>query len=278
MTTCMVPSRLFGIRTSASMSGHAREHGRSVTSRVLSILGAFDAEHSRLTLTELSRRSGMPLSTVHRLVGELVQWRALDPDEAGGYRVGLRLWELGQLAPGPLREVAHPWLQDLLDTTRENVHMAIREDMEVLYIDKICGRKAVPIVSRVGGRLPMHPTGVGKVLLANQPRSFLQAYLARPLARPTGYTIAEPGRLVGELVEVRRRGWAVTYEEMTLGSCSLAAPVRGRDGHVTAAVGIVLSSRRARELTNLVRPLQTTVTRIEQELWGDTGSAPQPAR
>jgi DNA-binding IclR family transcriptional regulator len=245
---------------------------------VLSILGAFDAEHSRLTLTELSRRSGMPLSTVHRLVGELVQWRALDPDEAGGYRVGLRLWELGQLAPGPLREVAHPWLQDLLDTTRENVHMAIREDMEVLYIDKICGRKAVPIVSRVGGRLPMHPTGVGKVLLANQPRSFLQAYLARPLARPTGYTIAEPGRLVGELVEVRRRGWAVTYEEMTLGSCSLAAPVRGRDGHVTAAVGIVLSSRRARELTNLVRPLQTTVTRIEQELWGDTGSAPQPAR
>jgi len=224
-------------------------------------------------LTDVARRTGLPLSTVHRLIAELVRWRALDPDPAGGYRVGLRLWEVAQLAPGSLRETAQPWLQELLDTAGENVHMAVRAGMEVLYVDKIFERGAVPIVSRVGGRLPMHPTGVGKALLAFQPDGFVRSYLAQPLSRPTGYTIAEPARLARDLSEVRLRGWAVTYEEMTLGSCSLAAPVRGRDGHVAAAVGIVVSSSRAADLMHLVRPLRTTVTRIERDLWNEADSA-----
>ncbi len=85
------------------MAGGAREQGRSVTSRVLAILDVFDAAHTRLTLSGISRRSGLPLSTVHRLVGEFERWRAVESDPDGGYRVGLRLWELGQLAPGRLR-------------------------------------------------------------------------------------------------------------------------------------------------------------------------------
>ncbi|NIR58228.1 MAG: helix-turn-helix domain-containing protein, partial [Gammaproteobacteria bacterium] len=75
-------------------------------SRVTAILDAFDAGHSRLTLSDIARRSGLPLSTVHRLVAELEQWRALERDTEGGYRVGLRLYELGQLASGGLRELA----------------------------------------------------------------------------------------------------------------------------------------------------------------------------
>lgn len=237
-----------------------------MTSRVLTILGAFDETHQRLTLSDLSRRSGLPLSTVHRLVNELERWRALVRDPAGGFRVGLRLWELGQLAPGRLRDVARPWLQELFDSTRENVHIAVRDGVEALYVDKVYGRRAVPIVSRVGGRLPLHPTGVGKALLAHQPDWFVRSYLQRPLERPTAFTVTEPGRLGRELRRVRERGWATTCEEMTLGSCSLAAPVHDGDGAVLGALGIVLSSRRAGELPRLVAPLLATTARIEAAL------------
>lgn len=237
------------------MSGGAREKGRSVTSKVLAILGAFDAARPQLTLTELAERSGVPLSTTHRLVGELEAWRALSRAPDGRLRVGPRLWELGQLAPDRLREQAHPWLQELFGSTGENVHLAVRDGLEVLYVDKVYGRRAVPIVSRVGGRLPMHPTGVGKALLAYEPDWFVRAYLERALERPTPHTITEPGRLARELAAVRAQGYALTSEEMTLGSCSAAVPVLV-DGRPVAALGIVLASRRARELPRLVEPLR----------------------
>ncbi|MEU4579792.1 IclR family transcriptional regulator [Nonomuraea sp. NPDC023979] len=243
------------------MSGGAREPGRTVTSKVLAILGAFDATHRELTLTQISERSGVALATAHRLVGELERWQALSRDPGGRLRVGLRLWELGQLAPGRLREVAQPWLQELFASTGENVHLAVRDGMEVLYVDKVYGRRAVPIVSRTGGRLPMHPTGVGKALLAHEPDWFVQSYLARTLERPTAHTITEPGRLARELAAVRAQGHALTYEEMTAGSCSAAAPVLV-EGRAIAAVGIVLAARRARELPRLVEPLRAAAAGI----------------
>jgi DNA-binding IclR family transcriptional regulator len=228
---------------------------------VLAILGAFDAGHPQLSLTELARRSGVPLSTAHRLVGELEEWQALSRAPDGRLRVGLRLWELGQLAPSRLQDLAHPWLQELFASTGENVHLAVRDGMEVLYVDKVAGRRAVPIVSRTGGRLPMHPTGVGKALLAFEPDWFVRSYLARQLERPTPHTITEPGRLARELATVRAQGYALTYEEMTLGSCSAAAPVLV-DGRAMAALGIVLASRRARELPRLVEPLLKVADQI----------------
>ncbi|MEU6780126.1 IclR family transcriptional regulator [Nonomuraea angiospora] len=255
------------------MAGGAREGGRSVTSKVLAILGAFDSAHPQLTLTDVARRSGLPLSTAHRLVAELEEWQALSRAPDGLLRVGLRLWELGQLAPGRLQDLAHPWLQELFATTRENVHLAVRDGLEVLYVDKVYGRRAVPIVSRTGGRLPMHPTGVGKALLAYEPDWFVKSYLARKLERPTPHTITEPGRLARELAVVRAQGYALTYEEMTLGTCSAAAPILV-DGRPVAALGIVLSSRRARELPQLIDPLLSTAAAIATAIPPAAGSGP----
>ncbi|NUP65622.1 MAG: IclR family transcriptional regulator [Nonomuraea sp.] len=243
------------------MSGGAGRPGQTVTSKVLALLGAFDAAHPQLTLTDLARRSGVPLSTAHRLVAELEEWQALSRSPDGRLRVGLRLWELGQLAPGSLQGRAHPWLQELFAATGENVHLAVRDGLEVLYVDKVYGRRAVPIVSRTGGRLPMHPTGVGKALLAFEPDWFVQSYLARKLERPTRHTIIEPGRLARELATVRAQGYALTFEEMTLGSCSAAAPIVV-EGRAVAALGIVLASRRSRELPRLVDPLLETAAHI----------------
>ncbi|MER7209764.1 IclR family transcriptional regulator [Streptosporangium sp. NPDC000239] len=238
-----------------------------MTSKVLAILGAFDTGHPHLSLSEVSRRSGVPLATAHRLVGELVAWQALSRTADGRLRIGLRLWELGQLAPGRLQEVAHPWLQELYADTGENVHLAVRDGLEVLYVDKLHGRRAVRLVSRTGGRLPMHPTGVGKALLAHEPEWFQAAYLGRELERPTPRTIVEPGRLARELATVRAQGYALTFEEMSLGSCSAAAPVLV-DGHAVAAVGIVLSSRRARGLQRLVEPLLRVTAGIARSYSG----------
>jgi DNA-binding IclR family transcriptional regulator len=100
----------------------------------------------------------------------------------------------------------------------------------------------------------MHPTGVGKALLAFEPDWFVRSYLDRVLERPTPHTITEPGRLARELATVRAQGYALTYEEMTLGSCSAAAPILV-GGRAIAALGIVLAARRARELPRLVEPL-----------------------
>src|SRR5690606_33414797 len=99
----------------------------TVTSRVLDILEAFSADRAALTITQISQRAGLPLSTAHRLVGELTCWGALERDADGLYRIGLRLFEVAALAPrGPaLRAAAMPFLEDLYEATHENVHLAV---------------------------------------------------------------------------------------------------------------------------------------------------------
>ncbi|MGM1061134.1 IclR family transcriptional regulator [Saccharothrix sp. Mg75] len=219
--------------------------GRSVVARALAVLGALDGHPDGLPLAELARRGGLPLSTAHRLVRDLVAQQVLERLPDRRYVVGRRLWQLGLLArvQVELREAALPFMQDLYEATRENVHLAVRDDTSALYLERIHGHGSVPVVSRPGGRLPLHATGVGKVLLAHAPREVVAQVVAGP-ERCTPYTITEPGRLLRELAEVRRRGHARTAQEMTLGSCSVAVPVAGPAGAVVAALGLVVATHR----------------------------------
>ena len=259
------------------MAGGIRDPRTSVTSRVLAILGAFDVDHPTLTLSDIARRAGLPVATAHRLVGELVTWGALSRGPDGGYTVGVRLWEVGLLSPlhTRLREVAVPFLQDLHASVRENVHLAVRDGDEALYVEKVTGHRSVPIVSRVGGRLPLHATGVGKALLAFQDPAYVAGFLRRPLRRCTSYTVTEPGRLARELTTVRRRGWAATSEEMTLGSCSVAVPVLGPDGTGVASIGIVVHSLGA-NLERLVPALRDAAGQVAARL-AATADDPYPS-
>jgi DNA-binding IclR family transcriptional regulator len=249
------------------VAGNTRDPGQSVTARALAVLGAFDTEHPRLTLSEISRRTGLPVPTAHRLARELESWRALDRDLHGRYHIGLRLWEIGLLAPlaSRLGEIALPFMQDLYEVTRENIHLAIRDGFDAVYVEKLTGHRSVPIISRTGGRLPMHATGVGKALLAHQGDELVQAYCERPLERPTRYTIVERGRLFRELEQVRKRGYATTSEEMTLGSFSVAVPVLDQSGTAAAALGIVMHTVRA-DAAKLVPPLRAAAEGIERRL------------
>lgn len=228
------------------MAGNSGTPGATVTSRALALLGAFDEHHRRLTLTELAGRAALPMPTAHRLVGELVAWGALTRTSTGTYAVGRRLWDLGLLAPVQtgLRELASPYLHDLYGATLATVHLAVRDETEVLYVDRLAGHASVPVVSSIGSRLPLHATGVGKVLLAHAPADVQQRVLA-DLPRITPYTITQPGLLRRQLGRVQRDGYASTTEETSLGACSLAVPIR-RGPDVVAALGIVVPSLKDR--------------------------------
>ncbi len=248
------------------MAGNARDPGVSVAARLLALLGVFDEKVPALTLTQLADGAGLPIATAHRLVRELVAWGALVRAEDGRYMVGRRLWKLGLLAPdqSDLRTVASPFLHDIYGATLATVHLAIRDGDEVLYLDRLAGHASVPAVSRVGARLPLHATGVGKVLLAYAPREVHDRVL-RSLTRITPYTVTHPGKLENELRRVHREGYAQTVEEMTLGACSVAVPIRGGDAHVLAALGIVVPSF-GRDRTRLVAALQVAAQGIERSL------------
>lgn len=256
------------------MAGGGTQQGRSVTSRALQVLDAFDAGHPRLTLSEVAARSGTPLTTAHRLVADLAAWGALARRPDGRYEIGRRLWDLGLLAPvqQELRQVASPFLLDVHTATRDTVHLAVRDGLTALYVDRVSGRESVPVVSQVGSRLPLHAVGVGKVLLAAAPDDVVERMLAA-LTAQTRHTIVDPGRLLRELAEVRRTGCARTSEEMSAGAASVAVPVTvarpGRGPVVAAALGIVVPTLRrdpARDLTRLVPVLEVAARGISREL------------
>ncbi len=240
-------------------------------SRVLHLLGAFTPQRPAMTLSELSRHAGVPLSTAHRMVNQLVEWGALERDEDGYYRIGLRLWELGALAPrGPgLRERALPYLEDLSQVTRENVQLAVREGKEIVFVERIAGSAAVPVLTRVGGRFPATATGVGLVLIAHAPVAVQDEVLAGPFERFTPFTVTDPRVLRRMLADVRATGIAVSDRQVTDDSVSVAAPLHDDRLRVVAAVSLVIRHGSAAPQL-LVPPLLTTARAISRALVGST--------
>ncbi|OKJ88862.1 IclR family transcriptional regulator [Streptomyces sp. TSRI0107] len=206
------------------------------------MLEAFTAQHTLLTLSELARRTHMPVSTVHRMLTDLVAWGALERDPQGRYRVGLRLWEVGSLAPRSqgLRERALAHMEDLSARTRENVQLAVRDDAEVVFVERIAARGAVPTLTRVGGRLPITATGAGLMLLAHAPTPVQDAVLGRPVPAHTEFTLTDSGSLRRVLAQIRACGYAVSDRQLSTDTLSVAAPVKDASGEVVAAVSVVV--------------------------------------
>jgi DNA-binding IclR family transcriptional regulator len=248
------------------MAGNTSVPGASVAARLFAVLDSFDGAHRELRLTDVARRAGLPLPTTHRLVRDLVEWGALSRTDSGTYVVGPRLWHLGLLAPTHtgLRDVASPFLHDIYAATLATVHLAVRDGTRALYLDRLMGHASVPVVSNIGSRLPLHATGVGKVLLAHAPEPVQQAVL-RNLTRVTPYTVVQPGRLRQELARVRHDGYAQTNEEMSLGACSVAVPVRDCHDQVVAALGLVVASLK-RDRQRLVASLQVAAQGVHRSL------------
>ncbi len=215
---------------------------RSLSIKTLDVLAAFTQRHPHRTLSELSRASDLSLTTTHRIVADLLDWGALERDASGAYHLGLRLWEVASLAPRavPLREAALPVMEDLYESTHENVQLAVRQDLEVVYVERLAGRDAVRVLTRVGGRFALHSTGVGLVLLAHAPEEVQAHVLAGELRRWTPHTITDSARLRRVLAEVRQSGVAISDRQVTTDAVSVAAPIIGADGDVAAALSVVV--------------------------------------
>jgi DNA-binding IclR family transcriptional regulator len=210
------------------------------------ILESFRPTGGPFRLTELVERSGLAKTTVHRLSAELVEVGLLERVDEG-YRLGPRLFELGAIVPPrrDLRDAARPFMQDLFEATRETVHLAARDGLDVVYVEKIHGRDPREMPSQVGGALPLTCTGVGKALLASGGEELLAEVLSRPLRALTAYSVRDPDRLRIEIEQTQVSGLAYEEQESTIGMGCIAAPVLV-DGTAVAALSVSVPIARFR--------------------------------
>ncbi|WP_228030973.1 IclR family transcriptional regulator [Streptomyces phyllanthi] len=220
----------------------------------MAILDAFTQGHPELTLAQICRLAGLRHATAHRLVGELTAWGALERLPRGSYVIGLRLWELGTLNPRglPLRVRAMPIMEDLHAATQQHVQLAVLDGTDALVVERISAAGAVPVVSQVGGRLPLHASAVGQVLLAHADEGLFLEVVRNGLTRFTPRTITDPATLRLTLAECRRIGVAVVREEMSPDAHSVAAPVTDTKGRVVAALSVVCAEARTHLLVPAV--------------------------
>lgn len=239
--------------------------------RALGVLGCFSEDEPELTAAEIGQRTGLASSTLHRLIGTLLQHGLLVRVPDHRYAVGARLWELGELSPLALRlrERAIPHLMRLYEATGENVHLGVLdggpERASALYVGRVTGRRSIPTVSRAGGRGPLHTTGVGKALLATCGDEWLDRYFATPRERETVHSLVEEGALREDLELTRARGYALTREEMTLGNISVAVALPAVPGLPPTALGVVVHIDRADERL-LARLVQQSAREIFTEI------------
>ncbi|MFI8825560.1 IclR family transcriptional regulator [Streptomyces sp. NPDC053431] len=211
--------------------------------RAFDILELFLQSDETLSAPEITRRLGLPRTTTHELLTTLAARHYLTPvpGQPGRYRLGVRTHQLGSRYAEQLdlaaegRHVAH----EIAQTCDETVHVAVLEDLDVIYIAKVDSTHAVRMVSAAGRRLPAHCTSVGKMLLASLPEAELEARVAgRALAPMTPRSITDPAALRAELAAIRARGTATEHRESNPDVSCVAAPVRDGSGQVVAALSI----------------------------------------
>ncbi|TNC24385.1 IclR family transcriptional regulator [Amycolatopsis alkalitolerans] len=248
------------------MTAGVGEVPKSVLARGLMLLDAFATADSELTLAELAHRTGLPKATAHRLVAELVRWGGLERS-GHAYRLGIKLFELGQRAPRrrDLREAALPYLQDLYESTHENIHLAVPDGVSTLFLEKVTGHRSTPILSRVGSRMPMHCTATGKIFLALGPPGYFHQIAAAGLARRTARTIVAPGLLRKELDRAFEQGYGVNREESEVGVAAVAAPVYDARKRLLAAISITGSAERL-DLARLAPAVRTAAFALSRSL------------
>lgn len=238
--------------------------------RAALILDAFDGP-GRLTLAQVVRRTGLPRSSAHRILGRLVTLRWLHR-EGDGYQLGMRLLELGSLAihQDRLHQAAQPYLHELHRRTGYVVHLAVLKTPDVLYLDKVGSRPGLP--SRIGGLQPAHRTSVGKVLLAYLPTIEQTRFLAHADLRAyTTNTMTNPARLRDEFARIRNRGMAVDRQESLPGITCVGVPV-GTPEHTLAALSVCGPTAGMRPEHTLATPLRITARAISRAYEAASGT------
>lgn len=213
-----------------------------VIERMVSLLDALATYPDPVSLKELASVTGLHPSTAHRILNDLVLKRFIDRSEPGAYRLGMRLLELGNIVKSRLnvRDAAIDLMRALHRKTDQTVNLSVRQNDEIIYIDRAFSeRSGMQVVRAVGGRAPLHLTSTGKLFLSIDEAKMVQDYAQRTgLAGHNRNSITELARLESELGLVRAHGYARDNEELELGVRCMAAGIHDDSGKLIAGLSI----------------------------------------
>jgi len=222
-----------------------------VLARTFDVLGVLASFQEPVSLKQISERTGLHPSTAHRILNDLTIGRYVDRPQAGSYRLGMRLLELGNLVKARLdvREAALGPMRELHKLTHQTINLSMRQGDEIVYIERTYSeRSGMQVVRAIGGRAPLHLTSVGKLFLAHDDAQRVRAYATRTgLAGHTRNSITDLGALERELARVHRYGTARDNEELELGVRCMAAGILDDQGRLVAGLSISAPADRLEE-------------------------------
>lgn len=252
--------------------------------RALSVLDFLAESTEALPLGHIATHLGLPPSTVFRLLRALELRHYVRKEARGMYALGFKSAELGSSFAESLeiRAVARPFLERLRDETGETVHLATLVDGEAVYLDKVDSTRSIRMASRLGGRMPVHCTSLGKAILAYLP-DLESALNGRPLVRRTPNTITSLSQLKIELATTRRRGYAIDEVENETGIRCVGAAIFDHTGTPAWAISVsgpefLLSRNRAERLGPLLRSTADAISRQIGATPPESRSAASPGR
>ncbi|MEN1759699.1 MULTISPECIES: IclR family transcriptional regulator [Anoxynatronum] len=210
--------------------------------RTFHIIEVLAEKPDGLGLTELGKRVGLHKSTVHRLLLALIHHGYVEQDSGSSvYRLSLKMYEIGSkiIDDLALNEVARPLLSALKESVNEVVHLVIRDDIEIMYIDKVEADNKIRMHSRIGARSPLYCTSAGKAMMAFLPEQEIVSIWERShIQKLTIYTITDLEKMREELNQVKNRGYAIDNEENELGIRCVGAPIFNYRDEVIGAISI----------------------------------------
>ena len=222
-----------------------------VLERSFALLDMLASQAEPVSLKEISERTGLHPSTAHRILNDLTLGRFVDRPQAGSYRLGMRLLELGNLVKDRIdvREAALGPMRELHKLTHQAVNLSMRQGDEIIYVERSYSeRSGMQVVRTVGGRAPLHLTSVGKLFLAHDEPSRVRSYASRTgLTGHTRNSITDILRLEKELATVRASGVARDDEELELGVRCMAAGIFDDQGKLLAGLSISAPADRLEE-------------------------------
>ena len=239
-----------------------------VIERIFSVMDVLASREESVSLKEISERTGLHPSTTHRILNDLTIGRYVDRPEAGSYRLGMRLLELGNLVKGRLnvRDAALAPMRELHKLTQQPVNLSMRQGDEIVYVERAFSeRSGMQVVRAIGGRAPLHLTSVGKLFLAADDLHRVRAYAARTgLSGHTRNSITQLAVLERELAKARQYGIARDNEELELGVRCMAAGIYDDQSRLVAGLSISAPADRLDE--NWLPKLQATANEISSAL------------
>ena len=214
------------------------------------LLSLFDREHTEWGVREVATKLKIAKSSAHDLMSSLAKLGFLNKTEDNRYRLGWRLVTLSEtlLATTELRQEAHPVMEDLAAEYQETLHLAVLDDTQAVYVDKLEGRQAVRVeLTSLGARLYAHCSALGKVLLAYKEETEVKRIIQTAgLPRFTENTITKEEDLLENLIKIRKQGYAYDLEEILQDLCCVAAPIYNHAGQVIAAISMSIPAYRFR--------------------------------